>query len=104
MSICVKRPHSQSTKLPNTNLSRLDERIHYSIQRGDQDDGGQKFNISLVDNDKPFCVNTPMSIILFAYWEKLRAELDLLQTQRMVANVTESTVLRTNRHHTQEGQ
>ena len=48
---------------------------------------GKNFRISLVDNVKPFCVNTPRSIP-FTYQEKLQAELDLLQTQDIVANVT----------------
>ena len=51
---------------------------------------GEEFHISLVDDDKPFCVNTPRSIA-FAYPEKLRAELDLLQTQGIIAPVTEPT-------------
>ena len=51
---------------------------------------GEEFHISLVDDAKPFCVNTPRSIP-FAYREKLRAELDLLQTQGIVALVTEPT-------------
>ena len=51
---------------------------------------GEKFHISLTDNAKPFCVNTPRSIP-FAYREKLKAELDLLQRQGVIAPVTEPT-------------
>ena len=90
MPTCIKCPHSRSTKLPKTNLSRLVEGIRNSLQRGDKDDGGEEFHISLVDDAKPFCVNTPRSIP-FAYREKLRAELDLLQKQGIIALVTEPT-------------
>ena len=37
---------------------------------------GEKYRISLTDDARPFCVNTPRSIP-FAYREKLKAELDL---------------------------
>ena len=39
---------------------------------------------------KPFCVNTPRSVP-FAYRDKLKAELDLLQSQQIIAPVTEAT-------------
>ena len=51
---------------------------------------GEKFHISLTDNARPFCVNTPRSIP-FAYREKLKAELDLLQAQHIIAPVVEVT-------------
>ena len=51
---------------------------------------GKKFHISLTDDARPFCVNTPRSIP-FAYREKLKAELDLLQVQHMIAPVVEVT-------------
>ena len=51
---------------------------------------GEEFHISLVDDAKPFCVNMPRSIP-FANREKLRAELDLFQTQGIIAPVTEPT-------------
>ena len=51
---------------------------------------GEEFHISLVDDIKPFYINAPRSIP-FAYWEKLQAELDLLQTQGIIALVTEPT-------------
>ena len=38
----------------------------------------------LTDDAKPFCVNTPRSIP-FAYCDKLKAELDLLQSQHIIA-------------------
>ena len=51
---------------------------------------GEKFHISLTDDAKPFCVNTPRSIP-FAYRDKLKAELDLLQSQHIIAPVVEVT-------------
>ena len=51
---------------------------------------GEKFHISLTDDARPFCVNTPRSIP-FAYREKLKAELDLLQAQHIIAPVVEVT-------------
>ena len=51
---------------------------------------GEKFHILLSEDTKPFCVNTPRSIP-FAYWEKLKDELDLLQSQSIIAPVTEPT-------------
>ena len=44
-------------------------------------------NISLSENAKPFCVNTPRSVP-FAYREKLQAELEWLQGQGIIAPVT----------------
>lgn len=51
---------------------------------------GEKFHIALTDNAKPFCVNTPRAIP-FACRDKLKAELDLLQQQGIIAPVTEPT-------------
>ena len=51
---------------------------------------GEKFHISLAANAKPFCVNTPRTIP-FAYRDKLQAELDLLESQHVIAPVTEAT-------------
>ena len=51
---------------------------------------GEYFHISLTDNVKPFCVNTPRSIP-FAYRDKLKAELDILQQQNIITPVTEAT-------------
>ena len=51
---------------------------------------GEYFHISLTDDVKPFCVNTPRSIP-FAYRDKLRAELDILQQQNIITPVTEAT-------------
>ena len=48
---------------------------------------GEEFHISLTADAKPFCVNTPRSI-LFAYWE---AELELLQSQHIITPVTEAS-------------
>ena len=51
---------------------------------------GENFHISLAANAKPFCVNTPWTIPL-AYHDKLQAELDLLESQHVIAPVTEAT-------------
>ena len=51
---------------------------------------GEKFHIALTENAKPFCVNTPRSVP-YAYRDKLKAELDLLQSQGIIAPITEPT-------------
>ena len=51
---------------------------------------GENFHISLRSNAKPFCVKTPRSIP-FAYRDKLKSELDLLQEQGIIAPITEPT-------------
>jgi len=51
---------------------------------------GETFHITLVENAVPFCVKTPRSIP-FAYRDKLKAELDLLLDQNIIAPVTEVT-------------
>ena len=51
---------------------------------------GEEFHISLMAHAKPFCVNTPRSVP-FAYRDKLKAELDLLQSQQIITPVTEAT-------------
>ena len=51
---------------------------------------GEEFHIYLTDDARPFCVNTPRSIP-YAYRSKLKTELDLLQSQNIIAPVTEAT-------------
>ena len=51
---------------------------------------GEKFHISLTDDAKPFCVNAPRTVP-FAYRDKLKEELDLLQQQGIITPVTEPT-------------
>ena len=51
---------------------------------------GEEFCICLAANAKPFCVHTPLTIP-FAYREKLKAELDLLESQNVITPVTEAT-------------
>ena len=51
---------------------------------------GEKFDISLVEGAIPFCVKTPQSIP-FAYREKLKAELQTLQDQGIIAPVAQVT-------------
>ena len=52
---------------------------------------GKLFYISLTDDAKPFCVNTPRTNPI-AYRDKLKAELDLLQRQQITESVTAPTV------------
>ena len=51
---------------------------------------GEEFHIAIDDTAKPFCVHTPRTI-LFAYQDKLQAELNLLESQHIIAPVTEAT-------------
>ena len=51
---------------------------------------GEEFHIALSINSKPFCVHTPRTIP-FAYRDKLKTELDLLESQHVIAPVTEAT-------------
>ena len=51
---------------------------------------GEQFHIHLTNNVKPFRVSTPRTIP-FAYREKLKAELELLQKQNIIAPITEAT-------------
>ena len=53
---------------------------------------GEEFYILLTDDAKPFCVNTPPSIP-FMYRNKLKAELELLQRQNIVAPITEALIV-----------
>ena len=51
---------------------------------------GEEFHISVAANAQPFCVHTPWTIP-FAYCDKLKAELDLLQSQKIITPVTQAT-------------
>ena len=51
---------------------------------------GEKFQIRLADDAKPFCVSAPRTIS-FAYRDKLKNEIDLLVQQGIIAPVTEPT-------------
>ena len=51
---------------------------------------GEQFHITLTEDVKPFCVNTPRSIP-FAYRDKLKAKLELLELQHIIAPVTAAT-------------
>ena len=51
---------------------------------------GEKFHITLTEDAKPFCVNTPRTIP-FAFRDKLKVELELLQEQGIIAPITEPT-------------
>ena len=51
---------------------------------------GERFTISLTDNAVPFCVKAPRAVP-FAYREKLKEELELLQNQGIIVPVTEVT-------------
>ena len=63
---------------------------------------GEEFHISLTADARPFCVNIPRSIP-FAYRDKLKAELELLQTQHIIAPVTEARVVHYNSGCSEEG-
>ena len=52
----------------------------------------ERFHITLTKDAKPFWVNTPRKVP-FAFPDKLKAELDLLQDQGVIAPVTEPTEL-----------
>ena len=52
---------------------------------------GETFHITLTEDAQPFCVNTPRAIP-FAFRDKLKAELDLLQEQGIITPITEPTV------------
>ena len=86
---------ANTTAIPPSPHSSLDK--HSAVQEfptvfdGNIDSmEGEKFHIYLTDDAKPFCVNTPRSIP-YAYRDKLKAELDLLQSQNIIAPVTEAT-------------
>ena len=51
---------------------------------------GEEFHITIAETAKPFCVHTPRTIP-FAYRDKLQAELHLLESQNIIAPVTETT-------------
>ena len=51
---------------------------------------GKEFHIYLADDARPFCVSTPRSIP-DAYHDKLKTELDLLQSQDIITPVTKAT-------------
>lgn len=51
---------------------------------------GELFRIALTEDAKPLCVHTPCTIP-YAFRDKLKAELELLQEQNIIAPVTEPT-------------
>jgi len=51
---------------------------------------GEQFLIKIQDNAVPFCVKSPR-VVPFAYRDKLKEELDLLQNQGIITPVTEAT-------------
>ena len=51
---------------------------------------GEQFHIRLQEDAAPFCVKTPR-VVPFAYRDKLKEELDLLQQQGIITPVTEAT-------------
>ena len=51
---------------------------------------GETFKIELTEDYKPFCVNTPRTIP-YSYQEKLKAELDLLESQRIIGKQIKPT-------------
>ena len=107
---CYPRPVDVTTsvskeRLTLTRVNTLEAPAHVSLSPTSEElmmefptvfDGqiktmdGEEFHISLTDDAKPFCVNTPRSVP-FAYRDKLRAELAVLQTQGIIEPVTEPT-------------
>ena len=51
---------------------------------------GEECHITLTEEAKPFCIKTPRAV-LFAYRDKLKAELEFLKTQGIIAPVTHPT-------------
>ena len=51
---------------------------------------GEKFRITLTDNAQPFCVNTPR-FVPYAFRDKLKEEIALLEAQGVIKAVTEPT-------------
>ena len=51
---------------------------------------GEELHISVVANTQPFCIHTLWTIPL-TYCDKLKAELDLLQSQNIITPVNEAT-------------
>ena len=51
---------------------------------------GEKFRIKLTDNAQPFCVNTPR-YVLYAFQNKLKEEIALLEAHGVIKAVTDST-------------
>jgi len=51
---------------------------------------GEKFCIKLTDDAQPFCVNTPR-FIPYAYRDKLKEEISMLESQGVIEAVTEPT-------------
>ena len=51
---------------------------------------GEKFRITLTDDAKLFCIHKPQ-VVPFALRDKLRAKLELLPSQGVIAPVTEPT-------------
>ena len=50
----------------------------------------EKFHTCFIDDAVPFCVITPRTI-LFAYWDKLKVDLDMLLEQEIIAPMTQVT-------------
>ena len=51
---------------------------------------GEESHIAIAETAKPFCVHAPHTIP-FAYRDKLRIELDLLESQNIITPVTDAT-------------
>lgn len=87
--------HTSEVKMINATTSSSEERTVVSKYPTVFDGQirtvqGEEFRICLAANAKPFCVHTPRTIP-FAYRDKLKAELDLLESQKVIAPVTEAT-------------
>ena len=92
-------PHPQPTPTPHLATTTTDQPVPtFDIRRefptvinGQvKTMEGEKFHIALADDAKPSCVNTPPAVP-FAFCDKLKAELDLLLEQVIIAPVAEPT-------------
>ena len=95
-ALCTEKA-SKEIKVTTTNQNELSQMKNKLMQEFSEVFSGQvalmkgeKFTISLMDKAVPFCVKAPRTVP-YAYREKLREELELLQEQGIIAPVTEVT-------------
>ena len=97
-----ERRLQDSTPCPEVKVTNTSSKGHTTIAEGIVQefplifDGevttmeGEVFSICLTEEAEPFCIKAPRSIP-FAYCDKLKKELDLLQQQGIIVPVTEVT-------------
>ena len=90
-ALAINKLHSSSPENPPTAATEAIMAEFPSVFEGQvRVMPGEKFQIRLADDAKPFCVSTPRTIP-FAYRDKLKNEIDLLVQQGIIAPVTEPT-------------